>query len=101
MADEPSEGNPPVVVATRNEHKLRELAELLPELELELLPEGIELPPEEGDSFSANALVKAHARRARGDRPAGDRRRQRHRSRGAQRRPRDSLGPLRGRRRQR
>ena len=70
MADEPSEGNPPVVVATRNEHKLRELAELLPELELELLPEGIELPPEEGDSFSANALVKAHAAHAADGRPA-------------------------------
>lgn len=70
MADEPSEGNPTVVVATRNEHKLRELAELLPELELELLPEGIELPPEEGDSFSANALVKAHAAHAATGRPA-------------------------------
>jgi XTP/dITP diphosphohydrolase len=70
MADEPSEGNPAVVVATRNEHKLRELAELLPELELELLPEGIELPPEEGDSFAANALVKARAAHAATGRPA-------------------------------
>ncbi|MDQ2939280.1 MAG: RdgB/HAM1 family non-canonical purine NTP pyrophosphatase [Actinomycetota bacterium] len=64
MSDDRSEGNPAVMVATRNEHKLRELAELLPELKLELLPEGIELPPEEGGSFSANALVKARAAHA-------------------------------------
>jgi XTP/dITP diphosphohydrolase len=69
MADEPSEGNPAVVVATRNQHKLRELAELLPALELQPLPEGIELPPEEGDSFSANALVKARAAHAATGRP--------------------------------
>jgi XTP/dITP diphosphohydrolase len=50
-----------VIVATRNEHKLREFAELLPDLELEPLPEEIELPPEEGLSFAANALVKARA----------------------------------------
>ncbi|MEK6251794.1 MAG: RdgB/HAM1 family non-canonical purine NTP pyrophosphatase [Actinomycetota bacterium] len=70
MSDDRSEGIPAVVVATRNEHKLRELAELLPELELELLPEGIELPPEEGDSFPANALVKARAAHAATGRPA-------------------------------
>ncbi len=64
MSDDRSEGNPAVVVATRNEHKLRELAELLPELKLEPLREGIELPPEEGGSFSANALVKARAAHA-------------------------------------
>jgi XTP/dITP diphosphohydrolase len=69
MADEPSEGNPAVVVATRNQHKLRELAELLPELELEPLPEGIELPPEVGDSFSAIALVKARSAHAATGRP--------------------------------
>jgi XTP/dITP diphosphohydrolase len=50
-----------VVVATRNEHKLRELAELLAELRLEPLPDGVELPAEEGDSFGANALIKARA----------------------------------------
>ena len=48
-----------VIVATRNEHKLREFAELLPELSLEPLPVEVELPPEEGLSFAANALVKA------------------------------------------
>lgn len=50
-----------LIVATRNEHKLRELAELLSDLELERLPDEIDLPPEEGLSFSANALVKARA----------------------------------------
>jgi XTP/dITP diphosphohydrolase len=50
-----------VVVATRNEHKLRELSELLGDLSLEPLPDDVELPPEEGDSFAANALTKARA----------------------------------------
>jgi XTP/dITP diphosphohydrolase len=51
----------PLVVATRNEHKLRELGEAMPGVELEPLPEGIELPPEEGESFAANARGKAIA----------------------------------------
>jgi XTP/dITP diphosphohydrolase len=50
-----------IIVATRNEHKLREFAELLPDLRLEQLPGEVELPPEEGLSFAANALVKARA----------------------------------------
>ncbi len=70
MAAQRSEADRSVVVATRNEHKLRELAELLPELELEPLPEGVELPPEEGDTFSANALIKARAAHAATGRPA-------------------------------
>src|SRR5262249_2505663 len=36
---------------------------LLPGLELEPLPEGFEMPPEDGDSFEANALIKARAAR--------------------------------------
>src|SRR5687767_14656521 len=47
------------VVATRNEHKLRELREILASLELVPLPDTVELPPEEGETFAANALVKA------------------------------------------
>ena len=54
----------PLLVATRNEHKLRELREVLPGIELEPLPAGVELPPEEGDSFADNALGKARAARA-------------------------------------
>jgi XTP/dITP diphosphohydrolase len=50
-----------LVVATRNEHKLRELGEILAEIELVALPEGVELPPEEGETFAANAIAKARA----------------------------------------
>ena len=53
-----------VVVATRNEHKLRELAEILDGLELEPLPGEVELPPETGETFEENALIKARAARA-------------------------------------
>jgi XTP/dITP diphosphohydrolase len=49
------------VVATRNPHKLRELGEILDSLELVPLPDAIELPPEEGETFAENALVKARA----------------------------------------
>ncbi len=50
-----------MVLATRNEHKLREFRELLEPHELIALPEDVELPPETGDSFEANAEVKAAA----------------------------------------
>jgi XTP/dITP diphosphohydrolase len=48
-----------LIFATANKHKLREMGELLPGLELEPLPEGLELPPEEGESYAAIALDKA------------------------------------------
>jgi XTP/dITP diphosphohydrolase len=50
-----------LVVATRNEHKLRELAEILTGIELLALPPEVELPPETGETFAANALIKARA----------------------------------------
>jgi XTP/dITP diphosphohydrolase len=50
-----------LILATGNKHKLREMRELLPEVELEPLPDGVELPPEEGESFAAIALEKARA----------------------------------------
>jgi XTP/dITP diphosphohydrolase len=50
-----------VVVATRNDHKLRELGEAMPGIGLEPLPPEIELPPEDGATFAANALIKARA----------------------------------------
>jgi XTP/dITP diphosphohydrolase len=53
-----------LLVATRNEHKLRELREALPGVELEPLPPAVELPPEQGRTFAANALAKARAARA-------------------------------------
>jgi XTP/dITP diphosphohydrolase len=55
-----------LIFATRNRHKLREMRELLPGVELEPLPEGVELPPEHGDSFAAIALLKARAAHAAG-----------------------------------
>jgi XTP/dITP diphosphohydrolase len=54
-------GSTPVVVATRNPYKLRELAEILTALELAPLPDGVELPAESGETFAANALIKARA----------------------------------------
>jgi XTP/dITP diphosphohydrolase len=50
-----------VILATGNKHKLREMRELLPALDLQPLPQGFEMPPEDGDSFEANALIKARA----------------------------------------
>src|SRR5690348_12851279 len=40
------------------------MAELLPGVELRPLPDDLELPPETGDSFEANALIKARAAHA-------------------------------------
>ncbi len=53
-----------MILATANKHKLREMRELLPGLALEPLPDGVELPPEEGDSFAEIALEKARAAHA-------------------------------------
>ena len=53
-----------MIVATRNDHTVREMAELLPGVELGALPAEVELPPETGDSFEANALIKARAAHA-------------------------------------
>jgi XTP/dITP diphosphohydrolase len=50
-----------VIFATGNRHKLREMRELLPGVELEPLPEGVELPPEDGESYAEIALDKARA----------------------------------------
>jgi XTP/dITP diphosphohydrolase len=53
-----------LILATRNEHKLREMAELLPGVDLRALPAEVELLPETGESFEANALIKARAAHA-------------------------------------
>ena len=50
-----------LVLATRNDHKVRELARLLPGVALEPLPAGVTLPPEDGATFAENALGKARA----------------------------------------
>jgi len=53
-----------LILATGNRHKLAEMEELLPTAALRPLPPGFEMPPEDGDSFEANALIKARAARA-------------------------------------
>jgi XTP/dITP diphosphohydrolase len=57
-----------LLLATRNDHKRREFERIFAaagpgehELELELLPESVTLPPEDGESFAENALGKARA----------------------------------------
>jgi XTP/dITP diphosphohydrolase len=50
-----------LVLATRNAHKVREFGRLLPGHEVVGLPDGVELPPETGETFAANALPKARA----------------------------------------
>ncbi len=58
-----------LMLATHNEHKLSEFARLLPGHELVGLPAGSEAPVEDGDSFAANALIKARAGAAISDLP--------------------------------
>jgi len=50
-----------LVLATRNEHKLREFRVLLDPHELVPLPDDVALPPETGDTFEKNARDKARA----------------------------------------
>ncbi len=50
-----------LLLATRNAHKHREFERLLPAVALDPLPEDVETPPEDGDTYAANALIKARA----------------------------------------
>ena len=56
-----------LLLATHNEHKRREFARLLADdgdgdaWRLQSLPESVELPPEDGETFAENALGKARA----------------------------------------
>jgi XTP/dITP diphosphohydrolase len=59
-----------LVLATRNDHKVRELDRLLDGVAIEPLPAGVTLPPEDGETFAANALEKARAAAAALGRPA-------------------------------
>lgn len=52
-----------MILSTRNAHKVKELAEILPGVDLKALPDEIELPPETGTTFEENALIKARAAR--------------------------------------
>ena len=59
-----------LVLATRNDHKLRELSELMRPFALDPLPDDVALPPETGTTFADNALGKARAAAAATGRPA-------------------------------
>src|SRR5918998_1932254 len=59
-----------LVLATRNDHKLRELGQLMRPIELDRLPDEVTLPPETGTTFADNALGKARAAAAATGRPA-------------------------------
>jgi XTP/dITP diphosphohydrolase len=61
-----------LVVATRNPHKLSELRQILDRGLADLVPldENVRLPPETGDSFAENALIKARAAHAFSHAPA-------------------------------
>jgi XTP/dITP diphosphohydrolase len=50
-----------LLLATRNAHKLREFERLLRTVALDPLPDGVPSPPEDGDTYAANALIKARA----------------------------------------
>ena len=50
-----------LLLATRNEHKRREFARVLPGSQVDVLPEEVQLPPEDGETFAENALGKARA----------------------------------------
>ena len=51
-----------LVLATKNAHKVRELARMLGDVaDVEPLPEHVALPPETGSTFAENALIKARA----------------------------------------
>ena len=61
-----------LVLATRNPHKLEEFRRLLVPrgIGVEALAEEVVLPPEDGDTFAANAFPKARAAAAATDRAA-------------------------------
>jgi XTP/dITP diphosphohydrolase len=59
-----------LVLATRNDHKVREVGRLMDGVAVEPLPTDVALPPEDGDTYAANALGKAGAAAAALGRPA-------------------------------
>jgi XTP/dITP diphosphohydrolase len=50
-----------LVLASRNPHKVREFRALLEGVEVVALPDDVQLPPETGSTFEANAVPKARA----------------------------------------
>ncbi len=58
------DARPALVLATRNEHKLEEVGEILTGWEILPLPDEVVLPPEDGETFAENAAGKARAAHA-------------------------------------
>jgi XTP/dITP diphosphohydrolase len=54
----------PLVLATRNAHKLREFERLLGGVDVQPLPDHLPSPEETGTTFADNALIKARAAHA-------------------------------------
>jgi len=50
-----------LVLATRNDHKVRELERMMDGVGIDALPPGVVLPAEDGATFAENALGKARA----------------------------------------
>ena len=50
-----------LLLATRNDHKLREFERLLGTVELDPLPDGLPSPEETGETYADNALIKGRA----------------------------------------
>jgi XTP/dITP diphosphohydrolase len=50
-----------LMLATRNAHKVAEFARILAPHTIVPLPDDVQMPPETGNSFAANALIKAQA----------------------------------------
>jgi XTP/dITP diphosphohydrolase len=50
-----------LLLATRNDHKLREFRRLLARTTLDPLPGDVDTPPETGGTYAENALIKARA----------------------------------------
>jgi XTP/dITP diphosphohydrolase len=59
-----------LVLATRNDHKVREVGRLMAGVTIEPLPDHVTLPPEDGETYAENALGKARAAAASLGRPA-------------------------------
>jgi XTP/dITP diphosphohydrolase len=59
-----------LMLATRNDHKVREVGRLMDGVVVEPLPGDVALPPEDGATYAANALGKARAAAAALGRPA-------------------------------
>lgn len=51
----------PIVLATRNAHKVREFERLLPGVEIDALPDSAPTPEETGTTYAENALIKARS----------------------------------------